>query len=538
MMKAPRYLAPLLAAPLAIPCQARDGDDGTKRPNILFCVVDDVSYGHWGCYGCDWIKTPGCDFVARSGVRFTNAYTPNAKSGPSRSCILTGLTTWQLRDACNHFAFFPADIRTFPEVLSDEGYTVGMTGKGWFPGDPGKNADGTPRELAGKKYNGIKCTPPYPTMNAIDYSANFRNFLKRRDPEAPFFFWYGGWEAHRPYTYGSGEESGLKPGDVDGIPLIFPDCGTVRKDLTDYGLEMEYFDSHLQKMIAELRRQGLLENTIIIVTSDNGMSFPRIKGQCYYDSHHLPLVMMWQGHFPAGSTVESPVSFTDFAPTILEAAGIAPSKLGTLEGRSIMPVLKGDSTAATRSYVCMGKERHDVGRPGDAGYPIRAIVSGSYMYIHNYETAREPAGNPQTGYLNYDGSPTKTLLLGYERAGRIEGMGRRQARRLFKLSFGKRPSEELYDIARDPDCMHNLAGRRPYRALRDSLRCVMEEQLRRDGDPRMYGHGDDFDRYVFSDPRYRGFYDRMMSGEKLPPPNWITPSDIDTVARRKVLSGK
>ena len=86
-----------------------------------------MSYGHWGCYGCDWIKTPGCDFVARRGVRFTNAYTPNAKSGPSRSCILTGLTSWQLGAAANHFAFFPQDVMTFPEALKENGYTVGMT---------------------------------------------------------------------------------------------------------------------------------------------------------------------------------------------------------------------------------------------------------------------------------------------------------------------------------------------------------------------------------------------------------------------------
>ena len=495
-----------------------------RRPNILFCVVDDVSYGHWGCYGCDWIKTPGCDYIANAGVKFTHAYTPNAKSGPSRSCILTGLTTWQLRDAANHFAFFPSDIKTFPEALSEAGYEVGMTGKGWFPGDPGTNPDGSIRELIGKRYNGIKCTPPHPTMNPIDYSANFRNFLKRRDPEAPFFFWYGGWEAHRPYTYGSGETGGLKPGDVDGIPDLFPDCDIVRNDLCDYGLEMEYFDSHLMRMIRELEKQGLMDNTIIIVTSDNGMSFPRIKGQCYHDSHHLPLAIMWRGHFPSGALCEDIVSFTDFAPTILEAAGVSVSVLGQLEGRSLLPVLRGraEDDNAKRDYICLGKERHDIGRPGDAGYPIRAIVSGEWMYIRNYEPSRDPAGNAETGYLNYDASPTKTLLLGQKRSSK-----------LFKLSFGRRPKEELYHLGSDPDCIRNLASRLKYRSLKDSLKTVMENQLRADGDPRMFGHGDDFDKYLYSNPVNRNYYDRLMSGEQIPVPNWISPSDIDTVALKR-----
>ncbi|HIW65372.1 MAG TPA: sulfatase-like hydrolase/transferase, partial [Candidatus Alistipes intestinipullorum] len=234
------------------------------------------------------MHTPACDYVASNGALFTRAFTPNAKSGPSRSCILTGLNSWQLGPAANHFAFFPEDVRVFPEVLAENGYQVGMTGKGWFPGDPGQK-DGKPRELIGKKYNRIKCDPPYPTISNIDYSANFRFFLKKRDVDKPFFFWYGGWEAHRPYTPGSGISGDRTEKSVDRVPEIYPDCATVRTDMCDYAFEIEYFDRHLSKMIEMLDHEGILDNTIIVVTSDNGMSFPRIKGQCYYDSHHMPL---------------------------------------------------------------------------------------------------------------------------------------------------------------------------------------------------------------------------------------------------------
>ena len=73
-----------------------------RPPNILFALADDWSHGHAGAYGCQWVKTPAFDRVAREGLLFTNAYTPNAKCAPSRACILTGRNPWQLKAACNH----------------------------------------------------------------------------------------------------------------------------------------------------------------------------------------------------------------------------------------------------------------------------------------------------------------------------------------------------------------------------------------------------------------------------------------------------
>lgn len=492
------------------------------RPNILFCVVDDVSYGHFGCLGAEWINTPACDYVASNGAVFTRAFTPNAKSGPSRSCIITGLTSWQLGPAANHFVFFPEDVPTFPEILAENGYQVGMTGKGWFPGEPGMK-DGKPRELIGRRYNNIKCKPPYPTVSNIDYAANFRNFLKKRDKDEPFFFWYGGWEAHRPYTPGSGLSDNRNADSVDRVPQIFPDNSIVREDLCDYAFEIEYFDLHLSRMINMLKREGILENTIIVVTSDNGMSFPRIKGQCYYDSHHMPLLIMWPGRIKSGSVIDSFVSFTDFAPTILDVAQIDAESSGMkpFEGQSLLDVLVNGETTS-REFVCIGKERHDVGRPGDVGYPIRGIVTDKWLYLVNYEPSRDPAGNPETGYLNYDASPTKTMLLA-------------KKNKYHKLSFGRRPSVELYDIVSDPDCVKNLARKKSLAHICDSLRTIMEGKLIEDGDRRMAGRGEEFEKYLFSNPLYRGYYDRMMQKDSVPVPNWIVPSDIDWKLRNKMI---
>ena len=188
-----------------------------ERPNVLFCLADDVSYPYWGAYGCSWVRTPNTDRVAREGMLFMNAYTCNAKSGPSRSCILTGRNTWQLEEACNHFAFWPQKFKTFAEVLSENGYVVAKTGKGWLPGDQGRK-NGKKRELVGPSWDRIKLSPVTSEISNIDYAANFSDFIDTRDKTKPFFFWYGSFEPHRLYEYGSGvAKANYRMEDIDSI---------------------------------------------------------------------------------------------------------------------------------------------------------------------------------------------------------------------------------------------------------------------------------------------------------------------------------
>ena len=104
-----------------------------QPPNILFAIADDWSV-HAGAYGTKWVKTPNFDRIAAEGLIFVNAYTPAAKCATSRASILTGRNIWQLEDAGNHLSFFPAKFTAWPEVLQQNGWHVGMTGKGWGPG--------------------------------------------------------------------------------------------------------------------------------------------------------------------------------------------------------------------------------------------------------------------------------------------------------------------------------------------------------------------------------------------------------------------
>jgi hypothetical protein len=150
--------------------------------------------------------------------------------------------------------------------------------------------------------------------------------------------------------------------------------------------------------------------------------------------------------------------------------------------------------------MVIGKERHDLGRPNDWGYPVRALRTPEYLYVRNYEPDRWPAGNPETSYPNCDNSPTKTLLTS-------------NFDEYYRLCFGKRPAEELYRIADDPDCVKDLASDATLRPLKRQLREEMEAMLRKDEDPRVLGHGEVFEQYKYLGARGHS-YDAWLKYQK------------------------
>ena len=464
---------------------------GADRPNILLVIADDWSPGHAGAYGCDWIKTPAFDRVAREGVLFANAFTNNPKCSPCRASLLTGRNTWQLEEAMCHYGVFPNKWPVYPDILERAGYLVGHTGKGWGPGD--FKAGGFTRNPAGPPYQQSKQEPPLQGMsNNVDLAQNFAAFLGDRQPGQPFCFWVGSREPHRPYEEGAGRRAGRDPAQVK-LPAYYPDSPLIRSDLLDYALEVERFDAEVGAVIAQLEQAGELDNTLIVVTSDHGMPFPRIKGQLYEEGFHIPLAIRWGRRIKPGRVVSDFINVRDFAPTFLAAASleVPPS----MSGHGFLGVLASDQSGQvdpTRNRMVIGKERHDLGRPDDQGYPIRAIRTPDYLYIRNYEPDRWPVGNPETGYGNCDNGPTKTLLSS-------------QFNESYRLCFGKRPAEELYQVKIDPDCMKNLATDPALQELKQSLRTEMEASLRQDKDPRMFGRGAIFESYPFLGGKTRSY---------------------------------
>ena len=505
----------LLLAYLCSPSFAAD------RPNILFAIADDWGL-HAGAYGTPWVRTPAFDRIAKEGLLFRNAYTPMAKCAPSRAIVLTGRHLWQNEDAGNHMAYFPAKLKGWPEVLTEKGWHVGITGKGWGPGIA-KDEKGKPRQLTGRPFNEHKAKPSTHEISSNDYAENFVDFLDAAPKDSPWCFWYGSTEPHRGYEFGSGEKKGGKKlSDIPRVPSGWPDDDIVRHDMLDYAFELEHTDNHLGRMIAELEQRGQLDSTLIIVTSDHGMPFPRCKGYAYEDSNHIPLAIRWPaGLNKPGRVIDDFVDFTDIAPTILDYSGIPHKETGMMPitGTSWRPILESDKDGeviADRDHTLIGKERTDVGRPNDWGYPIRGIVTSSYLFLKNYEPTRWPAGNPETGYTDTDASPTKTLILELGRKDR--------ANKYWQLNFGLRPSEELYDLKLDAHCVNNLAADSLHKNRVQELRERMEIELKSHNDPRMADNGKVFDEYLPTSNS--GFYDKYQKGEQ-PKAGWISESDIE-----------
>ena len=222
------------------------------------------------------------------------------------------------------------------------------------------------------------------------------------------------------------------------------------------------------------------------------MPFPRVKGQIYEYGFHLPLAVRWGGKRP-GRTVRDFINVRDFAPTILQLVGVeAPD---SMTGRSFVDVLEPDRSGwvdRNRNRMLIGKERHDLGRPNNWGYPVRAIRTPEYLYVRNFKPDRWPAGNPETGYRNCDASPTKSSIL-------------RSFDSSYRMSFGKRPAEELYRVDRDPDCVRNLAGDPSHSETKKSLRAELDMRLKQDGDPRVLGQAWVFDTYKYTGQRRHAY---------------------------------
>jgi len=449
-----------------IPATGQSSD----RPNILLCIADDWGWPHAGAYGDPLVQTPTLDRLAREGVLFTRAFVAAPTCTASRGALLTGQAIHRLEEGANLWSRLPAKFRCYPELLREAGYEVGFQGKGWAPGS--LEDTGRTENPAGPKYK------------------NFQQFLDKLPPGKPFCFWFGSTDPHRPYELGAGAASGMDPAKVR-VPGWLPDTPTVRSDLCDYYFEVERFDRDVGQILALLEKRGLLENTLVVVTGDNGPPFPRGKANLYDAGCRVPLVAAWKGKIPGGRKVNDFVSLADLAPTFLEAAGLKP--LPEMTGRSLLPILCSDKSGQvdpTRDHVFLERERHAWVRPEGKSYPIRAVRTEQFLYIRNFRPDLWPAGDPDFPnvvgfYGDVDSSPTKTEILQRQAEPAIAPF--------YQRAFAKRPAEELYDLRTDPDQLHNVAGQAPYAQIQTDLRRRLEEWMRQTGDPRAQGETDRWD---------------------------------------------
>ncbi len=442
----------------------------TSRPNILLLIADDWGWPHAGVYGDKVVKTPTFDRVAREGALFKNAFSASPSCTPSRASLLTGRAVHQLEEGGNLWSALPGKFAVYPDLLEQAGYAVGFTRKGWGPGS---------FEAAGRKRN--------PAGNQFK---SFEEFFKNLPAGKPFCFWFGSSDPHRPYDKGTGAKSGMKAENVV-VPAYLPDTPEVRNDILDYYFEVERFDREIGEILKMLEDVGQLDNTMVVVTADNGLPFPRAKANVYDAGSHQPFAVRFPGKVKAGSVIADFVVLTDLAPTFLEAAGLkAPAEM---TGRSLLPLLARQKQAG-RDQVFLERERHANVRRGDLSYPVRAVRTKDFLYIRNLRPDRWPAGDPTVYFSvgdfgDIDGGPSKDLLLS-RRDDPVIG-------KFFNLATGKRPAEELYDLKKDPWEINNVADKTEYAVARRRLRAALDKWMRDTKDPRAVSDDDRWDQYRY-----------------------------------------
>lgn len=438
----------------------------TKRPNILVLMGDDWSWPHAGYLGDKVVQTPTFDRLARNGIVFEHAFVSSPSCTPSRMSIATGQWHWRLAEAANLGGSLATDVPVYPDLLKAEGYAVGFSRKGASPSKHTHRGN----DPFGARF------------------ASFESFLKKCEPSQPFCFWYGAGEPHRPYRFGVGKRQGLKPEDVK-VPECLPDDKTLRNDMCDYYEAIGRFDRDAGQMLKRLEAIGELENTLVIVSGDNGMPFPRCKATLYDMGTRVPLIIHWPRVTNGKRQVQDFVSLTDLAPTILQAAGVEVPE--TMTGKSLLPILaskKSGQVDKRRSFVLTGVEQHVY------SHPSRAIRTKDYLYIRNFGPERWPTGEskqqtpvidftdgswpsfPGAFSFNIDPSPTKQFLL--------DNRGDSKVKRFFELACGKRPREELYDIRKDPGQIKNLANSDEHLKVKNELSRRLMTELRKTNDPR------------------------------------------------------
>jgi len=483
-----------------------------KHPNILFAISDDQSFSHTSYAGSKFIHTPAFDRVAREGIYFSNCYAGSPGCAPSRSAIVTGRHHWQNEQSGQHASAWLKKYVPFIDLIEKNGYYTGRTGKGVTPFKYAQTeSDSILRktDAAGIARSNIKYPHPpgkhYPLgASPVNYFENFKYFMEHRKKGAPFFFWYGGHEPHRGYEKDSWKRMGKDPKNVC-VPKFLPDSEVVRGDVLDYAIEIEWFDYHLQLMLEYLEQIGELENTIVIVTSDNGMPFPVAKGLSYEYGVHVPMAIRYPEKFGKNKVVETPVSFIDLAPTILEITNTTSERMQPIRGKSILNILTGNNKDSGKDRaVFFGRERHSSSRYMNLGYPQRGIREGDYIYVWNIKPNRWPAGAPQkfdpidsirllpmyglseqkkyirdAAYTDIDDGPTKTFI--------IENHKKPSIAPYFELAVDKRPEYELYNVIKDPYCLNNLSGIDSLKVIENKLRRKLMKELKESNDPRVVG---------------------------------------------------
>ncbi|MEC9091101.1 MAG: sulfatase [Planctomycetota bacterium] len=440
-------------------------------PNIILFIADDVSWNDYGCYGNQFARTPAIDALASNGLRFTNAFLTASSCSPSRASIVTGRYPHNNGKAAELHLPIASHLPWFPEQLRDAGYYTALVGKNHMRRD--KPAAGeVPETVFDLVDNG-----QVPGNHGAE--GKWVATLQQRPKDKPFFFWFASTDAHRDWDadrqwkpeYGKKHQA-----ERVVVPPYLVDDLSTRQDLASYYNEVTRFDYYIGQVVQQLRREGLLENTLILVMADNGRPFPRAKTRLHDSGMKTALVAHWpDGIQGKGLPVNGLVSSIDLAPTLVELAGAKPSK--TFQGVSLLPIFR-DASQSVRRYAFSEHNWHDYEAHGRSVRDARG-----HLYIVNHRP-----GSAWQGPADSVRSPSHRSLV----RARDEGKLTRPQKDVFATP---RAGVELFKSSEDPWQLHNLAKTQSMTAVESGLRGVLLQWSRetRDSVPAKIS-ADSFDR--------------------------------------------
>jgi N-sulfoglucosamine sulfohydrolase len=417
----------------------------TPRRNIVLLVADDLGLD-LACYGNSRIKMPHLDALARRGVRFSHAFATVSSCSPSRASIYTGLYThtsgqYGLAHA-EHNQHTRPQVKSLPGLLKSAGYRSAILGKihvlprSVYPFD-----EEITQGLEGNR-------------NVAVMGKKARHFIESCG-DRPFLLVVGFSDPHRAgvgfanhKTYQGVPEARYDPRDVL-VPSFLPDVPEVRAELADYYQAASRLDHGVGLVLNALKETGNADRTLVVFLSDNGIPFPGAKTTLYDAGVHLPLLVSAPNQKGHGLTNRAMVSWVDIAPTILDWARV--KKPPVMPGRSLLPILEEEKPKGW-DVVFGSHQFHEI----TMYYPMRMIRTRQHKYILNL-----------AHQLDY---PFASDLYGSKT---WQGILRRKSKQLGPRdldAFLHRPREELYDLERDPNEVHNLAADPEYAGVLADLR--------------------------------------------------------------------
>lgn len=434
-------LLALLAVSLTLPAlpAGKPTPQATGKPNILLVILEDWG-PYLGCYGVKEVATPNLDQLASEGCLFKNCYSMGPVCSTGRSSLMTGLSQYtihaqQHRTAEDQKQALPPGVKSLPEIFRDAGYFTALGCSSYHHADKIDLNFRFPRDeiYLGKDWTG-------------------------RNPGQPFFAHLSLTETHRPWRHDPGHP--VDPAKVT-LPSWYPDTPMTRADWA-MGLESAQIDDrHFGELIDRLKKEGLYDNTIIVVTADHGIALPRGKQFLYSEGLHIPLLIRCPASIKPGTVEEGLVSNIDIAPTVLGLAGLPIPP--TMQGRNIL-----DPSKAPRRFVFAGRDKMD-----DSHDASRAVRSQDYAYILNLMPERPYAQYNRYKEANYPGLALLNVLHHEGKLPPVQDA----------FMQPSKPAEELYDLRKDPDEIHNLAHNPAHASVLKEMQEALREWRESVGDP-------------------------------------------------------